>query len=126
MVGGKGGCPLGGGGSGGRFCRTDDVDTGVIVLVDGVPFVLLGNGSGRTEIPDGRPDSCFDPSVRADSDPSRTSRGNPSLPESETSCNGAGLTFSNRRPFAAAFCVGEPSLGSARSSVARENVDLDN
>jgi hypothetical protein len=76
-VGGKGGCPLGGGGSGGRLYRTEGV--GVGVFVGGVPFYLLGNGSGGTETPDCRPGSCLDLSVRADSDPSRTSRGRPSF-----------------------------------------------
>ncbi|KAF9791002.1 hypothetical protein BJ322DRAFT_1170943 [Thelephora terrestris] len=76
-VGGKGGCPLGGGGSGGRLYRTEGV--GVGVFVGGVPFYLLGNGSGGTETPDCRPGSCLDSSVRADSDPSRTSRGRPSF-----------------------------------------------
>ena len=120
VVGGKGGCPLGGGGSGGRLCRV-----GVGVLVGGVPFCLLGNGSGRTDAPDGRPDSCLEVSVRADSDPSRTSRGNPSLPGSETSCNGAGLADSSRRPLVAVFCVGELSLDLGKSSVARERADLE-
>ncbi|KAF9790765.1 hypothetical protein BJ322DRAFT_1170135 [Thelephora terrestris] len=76
-VGGKGGCPLGGGGSGGRLYQTEGV--GVGVFVGGVPFYLLGNGSGGTETPDCRPGSCLDLSVRADSGPSRTSRGRPSF-----------------------------------------------
>ena len=115
VAGGNGGCPLGGGGSGGRLCRTDAVDVGV--LMGGVPFCLLGNGSGRTDVPDGRPDSCLDVSVRADSDPSRTIRGKPSLPGSETSCNGGGLEDASRCPFVAALCVGELSLDLGRSSV---------
>jgi len=123
VAGGKGGCPLGGGGSGGRLCRTDAVDVGV--CVGGVPFCLLGNGRGRTDAPDDRPDSCLDASVRADSDPSRTSRGKPSLPRSETSCNGAGLADSSRRPFVEVFCVGELSLDLGRSSAVSESVDLD-
>jgi hypothetical protein len=55
---------LGGGGSGGRVGQADIVDVGV--FVGGVPFCLLGNGSGRTGVPNGRPDSCLDVSVRAD------------------------------------------------------------